>query len=151
MAAPRILPSDSQLGRWREAGLSLNQICDRIETETGIRPARSSIGAALSKAGLTNPVRYDEYIPWKVRAEHRSAYQLYQLRVAARLDRGLPVRDGDKERLDRWIAELDELNAVVDYDPTTPEGFLYRRRRSGERLIRVPQTVKNKENSKKAS
>lgn len=140
MAAPRILPSDSELAKMRARGMSLNDICDEVERQTGTRPARSSVSAALSKAGLTNPVRYDDWVPWTIQARHRTAYPLYLLRTGARLDRGVPVREGDEARYQRWRAELDEKNAVVDYDPETEAGFIYRRRKPEDKggIIRRP-------------
>lgn len=126
MPAKRIIPSDSILARWIELGMTQEQMRDRIERETGVRPGKSTISAALSRAGLTHRVRYDDMIPWpRIRVEHNAHYALTQLRIGARLSRGLPVKPGDQARYERWIKELDEANAVVHYDPDTVDGFFY--------------------------
>lgn len=152
MAAPRVLPSDSELAKMRERGMSLNQICDEVERQTGYRPARSSVSAALSKAGLTNPIRYDDFVPWTIASRHRTSYVLYMLRVGARLERSLPVRDGDERRYRAWKDELDEKDGVVDYDPATVDGFLYRRRKpeDGNGIVRRPTAAPKNASSKSA-
>lgn len=140
MPAKRIIPSDSILEHWVQDGLTLEQMRDRVEEDTGIRPGKSTISAALSRAGLTTRVRYEE-IPWpRIAVEHNTNYILTQLRIGARLNRGLPVREADKRRYEDWVAKVHEAGAVIDYDPDTSEGFHYVPRLDGEEgLVRMPK------------
>lgn len=133
MAAPRRIPSESILAKWaNEEGLTHAQIVDRIERETGYRPSRSTISAALSRAGFTNRVRYDDVIPWKrISIDHNSHYALTMLRIAARLKHGLQVKPRDLSRFQAWKEQLDAADAVVTYVYDSPEGFYYVPRRHG--------------------
>lgn len=132
MPAQRRIPSESQLAKWVKDGLSHNEICDRIEKETGYRPGRSTVSAALSRAGLTNRVRYDDVIPWKrISVDHNTHYALTMLRTAARIKHGLDVNPRDLSRFQAWKERLDEANAVVHYEYNSPEGFYYVPRRKG--------------------
>ncbi len=134
MPAKRILPSDSILEKWVNQGMTLEQIRRRVQEDTGYLPGKSTVSAALSRAGLTNRVRYDDFIPWpRISMEHNAHYILHQLRVGARLKRKLKVSDGDRRRYEKWVKDLDEANAIVMYDPEAIEGFLYVPREPGER------------------
>jgi hypothetical protein len=78
-------------------------------------------------------------IPWDFDPRHRLAYPLAMLRCADRARRGVVLRDGDARRLAEWTAKLRDLNAVVSYDPASPEGFVLVPRQDGdEDLIRPP-------------
>lgn len=121
--------------------MTQEQMRDKIEEETGIRPGKSTISAALSRAGLTHRIRYDDFIPWKrISVDHNSNYIITQLRTGARLKRGLPVKPGDRHRYEKWVENLEEVGAVVHYDITTPEGWFYVPRLPGEEgLVRMPK------------
>lgn len=141
MAPPRYLPSDSTLAKWVEEGLTARQIAERVERETGYRVARSTVAAALSRAGLTNQVRWSDFIPWSpVRADHANRYPAVMLRYAARRQNGLEISPDANKRLDAWIAKLKENNAVVTYSYESDEGFYYVPARPGidTGLIRDP-------------
>ncbi|ACZ29282.1 hypothetical protein Xcel_0243 [Xylanimonas cellulosilytica DSM 15894] len=79
-------------------------------------------------------------IPWDFHPRHRLAYTLAMLRHAERVHHGATLRDGDAQRLAEWTAKLRDLNAVVTYDPASPQGFLLVPREEGdEDLIRRPK------------
>lgn len=144
MPAKRKLPSDSILARWVEEGLDHKQMQQRIKEQFGEEVALSSVSGALSRAGLTNRVRYDDFIPWgRIALEHNHAYQLTMLRCAARMDKGLPVRDGDKRRFETWRDELKSKGVVVHYDYDSEQGWFYVPARPGvdTGLIRVPDEI----------
>lgn len=134
MPARRILPSDSILAKWREEGLTYRQICDRVYEQTGERVNPPTIGAALSRAGLTDRVRYDDALPWDhIRIEHNNHYAAVMLRVWARRKRNLPLTNEQEARLESWLARLKDENAIVVYRPDSPDGFYYVPRKKGER------------------
>lgn len=134
MPARRILPSDSTLAKWREEGLTYRQICDRVYEQTGERVNPPTIGAALSRAGLTERVRYDDALPWDhIRTEHNNHYAAAMLRAWARKKRSLPLTKEQEARMESWLARLKAENAIVVYRPNSPDGFYYVPRRRGER------------------
>lgn len=142
MAPPRLLPSDSILASWREEGLTLRQIQERIRETTGNTVSIGSIGAALSRAGLTNRVRYDDVIPWSpIKAEHNNHYAVAMLRALARRRAGLTLTRDQIDRLDTWLRRLDLEQAVVAYRYDSPDGFYYVHRNPGDPVdipIRLP-------------
>lgn len=144
MPGRRKMPSDSILEKWVEEGLDHEQIQQRIKDEFHEEVALSTVSGHLSRIGLTNRVKYDDVIPWpRISLDHNHAYQLSQLRTAARLERDLPVRDVDRRRFDRWAAEMKERGLVVHYEYDSPDGFYYVAAREGvdDGLIRKPDAL----------
>ena len=134
MPARRILPSDSTLAKWREEGLTYQQICARIEEQTGEKVNPPTIGAALSRAGLTDRVRYSDALPWdNIKTQHNNHYAASMLRAWARRKRNLPLTAEQEARLDSWLARLKQEDAIVVYRPNSPDGFYYVPRKLGER------------------
>jgi hypothetical protein len=134
MPARRILPSDSILAKWRDEGLTYRQIADRVYEQTGERVNPPTIGAALSRAGLTDRVRYDDSLPWdRILMKHNHHYAATMLRYHARKKRNLPLTEEQEARLESWLNRLKKEGAVVVYRPDSPDGFYYVPRRKGER------------------
>lgn len=134
MPARRILPSDSILAKWQDEGLTYRQMANRVYEQTGERVNPPTIGAALSRAGLTDRVRYSDALPWDtIRTAHNHHYAATMLRYWARRKRKLPLTQEQENRLDSWLARLKEENAIVVYRPDSPDGFYYVPRKKGER------------------
>lgn len=150
MAAPRLLPSDSTLAKWRAQGMTLKEIVARIKDESGVTVSVSSVGAALSRAGLTQRIRYDDHIPWNpIKVEHNKAYPLVMLRLLARRENGLALTDDQEARLDAWLDRMDEEDAVVLYKYDSEDGFYYVKRKpsDGDGYIRRPKGKRSSEGS----
>ncbi|MDO8150176.1 hypothetical protein [Isoptericola sp. b408] len=62
-------------------------------------------------------------LPWLIHDKHRGSYHLMMLGCAVRDLDGRGLRSVDRHRLTSWRSGLRELNAVVQYDPKTPDGF----------------------------
>ncbi len=61
------------------------------------------------------------------------------LDIEVRLRAGAEVRDIDRKRHASWLSDVLEYNAVVLYDPDTPDGFYLVPRVAGDDdLIRLP-------------
>jgi hypothetical protein len=106
---------------------------DRIEEQSGVRVARSTVASALSRAGLTERLRYDKVIPWSpMRVEHNAHYALTMLRLLARQRAGHNLSDDQEARLESWLAKLAEDKAVVTYRYESPDGFYYVPRKPGD-------------------
>lgn len=142
MARPRILPDAKTLKRWVEVEhLTHAQIAERIYRETGEQVARSTVSAALSRAGLagTRP-RYKRTLPWTVTTIHLAEYPARMLRLLGRrLDGERPLNDEENRRLDSWLDMLEAERMVVAYDPDNLEqGFHYIDRGRGDGKDGIP-------------
>ena len=132
MGRPRITPPDNELSMFLRLGYSHAEIADVVFERTGYRLSRSSISAAISRAGLSEQQnRYAEEIPWRVSEDHLRDYPVRMLRLLGRRRAGQPLNDEESPRLDRWLTALQEDNTVVVYDPQ--RGFAY-----GERSPQDP-------------
>lgn len=142
MGRPRLVPSDSVLEQWYvEEGLTQQQIVDRIWDQDKVRVARTTVAVALSRAGLTDRIRYDDQIPWRVRVEHSSHNLVNILRSAAREARGLPLTPTSQANLDSFRRRQEEEDCVIAYVPETEQGWWLVRRRPApldRGLIRDP-------------
>lgn len=131
MAHPRYLPSDSILRRWRiDEGLTLKQIAERVKEQEGHAVSVGSVASALSRAGITSRVRYDDVIPWSpVKVEHNKEYALVMLRLLARRRQGNELSEEESARLDSWLQKLKDEDAVVTYVYDSEWGFYYVKRK----------------------
>ena len=151
MPAPRSLPSDSTLLKWRDEGLTHQQIADRVYDREGVRVTRSAVSVSLHRAGETHKVRYLEQVPWdRIKAVHNQEYPLTMLRSLARRNRGLPISQIQSERLDSWLERLGEEQAVVHYEPQSEHGFYYvpRQPEDGDGYVRKPSRAKGRPSSR---
>lgn len=141
MPAPRYLPSDAKLAEMAKT-MTHAEIAEWVFETTGYRVGRSTVSAALSRAGLTQRVRYDKALPWpKIKTVHNGHYAAQMLRAGARIDAGLEISEELEQRYRNWEARLKEEDAVVHYDPNTEDGFFYVKRRPkvDKGLIRNPK------------
>ena len=127
MPAQRLLPDNATLKRWvQEEGLTHQQVADRVLQTTGQPVSRSSVSAALSRAGISaNGSRYREELPWRVKVNHIQEYPARMLRLLGRRRSGHTLTDTENKRLDSWLEMLSDDHAVVAYDPTSQFGFYY--------------------------
>lgn len=126
MPAPRILPDNNTLQRWVEEGLTHEQITERVYETTGQKVARSTVAAALHRAGLTTPQnRYEVEIPWRVRSQHAAAYPARMLRDLGRIRAGGSLPDDEMARFAAWMERIETEQVVVAYDPESDVGFFY--------------------------
>jgi len=125
MPAQRLVPPVSELRRYVEQGLTHQQIADKIAEQTGVTLSRSTISAALSRAGLTvQRERYRDELPWRARAEHLTQYPARMLRLLGRRNAGASLTFDESDRLDSWLEALNDRDIVVAYVPDG-DGFIY--------------------------
>lgn len=147
MAAPRLLPDRTTLERLRRQGVTYKEIAEMY----GVTDV--AVYFRLKDDGLTKDrrVSHKDLIPWKVKREHQHAHPALMLRVLSRRRQGLPNSPARDAMLDRWLADLEEANAVVCYDPDMPEndasrwgGWFYmaRKRSDGDSIIRYTEPGK---------
>ncbi|MFP3714508.1 hypothetical protein [Puerhibacterium sp. TATVAM-FAB25] len=83
----------------------------------------------------------DDLLPWlHVKPEHQHGYHPTMLRMEARRRAGQGPGAVGRLRLSSWLRDLRELNAVVLYDPDTPDGFhlVPRLAQDGQGMVRRP-------------
>lgn len=134
MPAQRLLPDTATLRHWIEdEGLTHQQVAERVFANTGERVSRSTVSAAIHRAGISKPSpRYGEELPWVVHTQHITEYPARMLRLLGRRRNGGTLNEGDSQRLDSWLAKLITDNAVVGYDPNSTFGFYYVEREAGD-------------------
>lgn len=122
----RILPPTSRLKAMVSQGMTHQEIADTVTRETGYPVSRSTVSAALHRANETQPAKkYPEEIPWTVREEHQTHYAARMLRLLGRRRKGITNSQESDQRLDAWLASLEEAGAVVIYVPDRKDGFFY--------------------------
>jgi len=126
MPAPRVLPSSQELKRLVALGMTHQQIVDYLREKEDIVVSRSSVSAALSRAGLTERegMRYRDELPWRIKGEHLTQYQARMLRLLGRRRANIDLTEDEENRLDAWLEALEEREIVVAYAPEDG-GFLY--------------------------
>lgn len=125
MPAPRLLPATSDLVKLIENGYTHQQIATHIRETTGQVVSRSTVSAALSRAGVSRVVaRYKDELPWRVKGEHLTQYQARMLRLLGRRRAGGELTDEEDSRLDSWMESLEDNRWVVGYAPDDG-GFIY--------------------------
>ena len=127
MPAPRILPDNATLRRWvQDEGLTHEQVTQRVYETTGHKVARSTVAAALHRAGLTKKQsRYEKELPWRVKAQHAAAYPARMLRNLGRIRQGGSLPGDELARFHTWIERMESEQVVVCYDPGSDVGFFY--------------------------
>lgn len=124
MPAPRLLPSNQELARLVQQGLTHQQIVEWVQENLGHRVSRSTVSVALSRAGLSKEaMRYRDELPWKVKADHLTEYPARMLRLLGRRRADIEMTVEEDGRLDAWLESLEEREIVVAY--STERGFLY--------------------------
>lgn len=125
MPAKRLLPDNRTLKRWVDSGMTHQEIAAEVERTTGVHVSRSTVSAALSRAGLVEHqrIRYDKEIPWRVKSEHLTQYPVRMLRLLGRRNASIELTEDEEARLDSWLKAMKEKNVVVAYSDDI--GFIY--------------------------
>ena len=122
----RILPDRSELEKMLRSGMTHAEIAEAVSRETGHPVRRSTVSAAIHRAGISSPAKkYPEEIPWTVREQHLTHYAARMLRTLGRRRAGITNSEEMDQRLDARLALLERNHSVVAYIPELPEGFVY--------------------------
>lgn len=115
---------------WVDQGLTRNEIVELYTKETGQTITAPAISVAVRRFNLPKRGnRHEALIPWRVLVQHQDANQVKLLRAAGRRRAGLKNAPEIEQRLDSWLAKLEEAGRpVVAYYPDTEEGFTYHER-----------------------
>lgn len=138
----RKLPPQAWIAARRDEGKTWDQIAELAKQEWGVEATSTAYNVAYLRGGgeRVQP-RYTEELPWRILVEHTSAYDATMLRFAARRKHGNDLNPREAGMLDRWIARLNEEDAVIHYDQD--HGFLWVRRRPGVDKWLIHEPKKN--------
>jgi hypothetical protein len=133
---------EQEVLRWFAEGKTYQEMCDLYREKYNIETAPSLWGNFRRRRGLEPRIARDtDLIPWQhIKSEHRYAYPLVMLRLAAREEAGFPIPEVNRTRYDNWRKMLADNDFVVHYDPDTTEGWWYDKRRpgDGDGIVRHP-------------
>lgn len=102
------------------------EIAETISRETGYPVSRSTVSAALHRAGASSAAKkYPAELPWTIHEAHQTHYAARMLRLLGRRRQGIRNSAESDARLDSWLGQLSQSGAVVTYAPDTDEGFFY--------------------------
>lgn len=125
------------------SGMTHAEIAEAVARETGHPVRRSTVSAAIHRAGLSSTAkRYNEEIPWTVREQHLTHYAARMLRTLGRRRAGIQNSAEMDSRLDAWLNLLKSHHSVVAYLPDTEEGFFYVDGEPNELGIPIVEEVK---------
>lgn len=142
--------NEQEILQWYEEGKTYSWMVDEYLRKYNIQISPSAFGNFRRLRGLERrQTRDSDLIPWLVLEKHRWHYYVVQLRTEARRREGKPLKPREIQKLDSFIANLAEANAVVHYDPDTEQGFFAVPRREGidTDLVRVPDRKTGRESA----
>ena len=112
-----------------------------VALQFGVTPA--AVSAAISRGRIKYDTGYRRLLPWRMKAEHANLAIPRMLRLAVRIstgrDEGMP--DYLRAQGEGFARKLDEMGAVIHYDPECPPFWFRVPRREGidTGLIREPE------------
>ncbi len=122
----RILPPRSELEKYLARGMTHQEIAEAVSRKTGHAVKRSTVSAAIHRAGLSSRAKkYPDELPWTVKEDHLTHYAARMLRTLGRRRADIQNSAEMDQRLDSWLELLHQNHSVVVYLPNTPDGFYY--------------------------
>lgn len=133
-----------EVKRWYEEGRTYRWMVQEYARKYNVQITVAAFSELRRQEGWTKRyVHNEDLIPWKVEERHRYKGPAAQLRSLANRRAGVEMDDRRNRQLDAFLAELEELNAVVHYDPETEDGFFYVPREEGDTdVVRRPRKTK---------
>ena len=126
MAPPKFTPDANTLMRWKDEGLTHQQMADRVFEQSGQRVTRAAITLEMMKNGLSKPrPRYKDTLPWRVDMDHIMSYPARMLRYLGKRRAGVELNAYYEQSLDAWLTNLTNDGLIVAYYPNDATGFHY--------------------------
>lgn len=132
MPTPRELPGADVLRHWHEEGLTYQQMADRWEAQSHFRKTPQAFGKACRKAGLFRNLSHDKWLPRNMRPEHQKLYDTEMIRRWSARQQGKQFDETEDQRINAWLQNLADADAILWYNPDTVEGWHPVRRRSDD-------------------
>ena len=125
------------------AGATQKEVADRF----GVSPA--AVSMAIERGNIKHDSGRERLLPWRMMPEHKNLSIPRALRLAERIQRGQAEDMPPYLRQigEGFIRKLDELDAVIHYDPdVSPHWFRVPRRHGIDKgLIREPEVDDSEE------
>lgn len=137
------LQDPDEFRRWYQQGRPYKWIIEQYAKKYNIEIRTSTIGNWRTQLGITERrrTRHTDLVPWEILPEHRYHRFLTWLRQESTRRGGGKLKPDQERRLDWFLDELKELNAVIHYDPETEDGFhLVGREAQDTDIIRKPRS-----------
>jgi hypothetical protein len=141
MPAPSKIVDEAEVEKWFQQNKTYAWMRQAYLDQYGIETSISMWGNYRRRHKMKRRItRDDNLIPWAVEEKHRFRYEVIMLRLEARVRDGQELPDREAKKLRSWLADLEEKNAVVHYDPETEQGFfLVPREEQDTDIIREPE------------
>jgi hypothetical protein len=120
----RLLPSDAELTRWHQQGLTAPECAD-IMARRGVEVTPAGIRKAWNRLGLVRRPMHDQDIPWRVKAEHSMQKHIRRLRSVGRVREYCEQHPEHGDLFRRWIeGEPLTEDEVAEFDAIATEALL---------------------------
>ncbi len=143
-------PDSDDLRRWVSEGKTDQEIGEIVGRLHNQEPAsKQAVAYWRRKHGITRHRNRAETLdhswvrPWRVRVEHTGDGIEHRLYDFSRRRQGREISPPAERLLDEFLEFLDRQNWVVDYNPDTPDGWLFRERDDQDdpdNIIRAPRS-----------
>lgn len=140
----RLIQDTAEAIRWmEEEGLTYAEMTERHLAKYHIYVSQTAWSNFRRRQGLGRRIaRNSEVIPWAVEPRHQMRYIVQMLRFEARAREGRFLTELEQHKLSLFKQRLEEMNAVIHYEPETEDGFYYVPREEGdEDIVRMPPKV----------
>jgi transcriptional regulator with XRE-family HTH domain len=115
MPAIRKLPDSTTLRRLRAQGQTQKEIAQAYGA------SESAVWKALQRAGYIDPMMtYRDILPWEIDEAHKATAIMERFRSIVKQRKNVPLRPDEEVLLNRWLADLEANELVVNYHPEAP-------------------------------
>ncbi|AYY11577.1 hypothetical protein EF847_01400 [Actinobacteria bacterium YIM 96077] len=108
----RTVPEDWVLQQWHAEGLSVAEMVDRIETETGEKVTSEAVRWHLRRLGLLKRART---LPWEMSADDRRRYKAQLIKWAFDREAGVKLSERHERLVDKFLDECRQEQVVWAY------------------------------------
>lgn len=119
------LPPKSVLARWYSEGMSYADMARKHNADTNQNLTRQAFSQACKRYKISENVHYDHsaVLPPNLRPEHTKLYDTQMIRRwdARRQGKVYPKRDD--QRINGWLANLNDAKVVLEYRRNTQAGW----------------------------
>jgi hypothetical protein len=123
--AERVLPSERVLQQWYDDGLSYADMARRHNAATNQNLTRQAFFMACKRLGISERSAYDHsaVLPPDLRPEHSRLYDTQMIRRWDARRQGKVYSDRDNQRINGWLANLNDAKVVLVYRRNTQKGW----------------------------
>lgn len=119
------LPSKTVLQRWYDDGVSYADMARRHNAATNQNLSRQSFFMACKRYEISERTTYDHssVLPPNLRPEHTKAYDTQMIRRWDSRRQGKVYEARDDQRINGWLANLNDAKVVLEYRRNTQKGW----------------------------